>query len=160
LLWIRNPDCRSLRGHSPAGGRRVDDTEPDLPLKDERRCGVQPSTASPASSARRPLEASPATRVLTTELRRLSTADSADIVQREAGGPATMSRKQNAARTMGRWFGEGMSAPGQVAQIDVSRQTSLGPPTHDDGIQHECPGACLSVSMTHESQAKTYRHHR
>jgi hypothetical protein len=115
-------------------GEEVDGTEPDLPLKREHRCGVQSSTAGPASWARRPLEAPPASRVLTTELRRLSTAGSAGIAQREAGSPATMSRKQSAARTTRRVFGERMSALGQVAQIDVSRGTNLGAPTHDDGI--------------------------
>jgi hypothetical protein len=44
--------------------------------------------------------APPVTRVPTTELRRLSIGESADIAQRGAGGPATMGRKQNAPRTM------------------------------------------------------------
>jgi hypothetical protein len=112
----------------------VDGTEPDLPLKGERRCGVQPSTTGPASWIRRQLEAPPASRALTTELRRLSTAESADIARREAGGPAAMRRKQNAAMTMPRGVRGGKSALGQVAQIDVSRGTNLGPPTQDDGI--------------------------
>jgi hypothetical protein len=60
----------------------IDGAQPDLPLKGERRCGVQPSTAGPASWARRRLEAPPASRVLTTEFRRLWTAESADIAQR------------------------------------------------------------------------------
>jgi hypothetical protein len=124
----------------------VDGTEPDLPLKVERRCGVQPSTAGPASWVRRQLEAPSASRLLTTELRRLSTAESAGIAQREANDLATMRRKQNAARTMRRGFGEGMPAPGQVAQIGVSRGTNLGPPTHDDGI------SSTNVSV-HENQS-------
>jgi hypothetical protein len=137
----------------------VDCTEPDLPLKGERRCGVQPSFAGPASWAhrhprlaytagpapwhRRPLEAPPASRVLTIELRRLSTARSADIAMSgEArtlpNGRQAVQRRKGGSRTLpgpcGGGFGEGTSAPGQVAQIDISRGTNLGPPTHDDGI--------------------------
>jgi hypothetical protein len=80
----------------------VDDTAPDLPLKGEHRCGVQPSTAGPAHWASRQLDSPPASRVVTTELRRLRTAEGADIAQRHAGVPATMRRKQSAARTMRR----------------------------------------------------------